>query len=175
MSHFHRTTRKLIAPTGFALVLALFGSPVFAEELAKDGTFEGDWNVEGSAESVEVEGARVSIYRVEGPAKITNADSGMKREFKTRCVGVSDEEAGGVGRCVWADEDGDGLFLELSGEIVGPAGTTREAVGLVVGGTGKYAGIEGVFGMELLFWESALEPGKITIRDTNFKGTWKLP
>ena len=89
MSHFHRTTRKMIAPTGFALVLALLGSSVFAEELAKEGSFEGDWNVEGSTESVDVDGARVSIYRVEGTARVTNADSGMKREFKTRCVGVS--------------------------------------------------------------------------------------
>ena len=170
--------RKLIGPAVLVLTIAgLFahGAPSLAEELAKEGTFEGNWEVEGTTESLEMDDGKVSVYRVEGPAKITNADTGMAREFQTRCVGVSDEETGGIGRCAWTDSDGDGLFLELSGEIVGPAGTTRDAVGIVVGGTGKYAGLAGGFEAEFLFWESALDEGKITFRNTSFKGSWRRP
>ncbi len=144
-------------------------------ELAKEGTFEGNWDVEGTTESMEIDDGQISIYRVEGPVKITNSSSGLAREFSSRCVGVSDEETGGIGRCVWVDSAGESLFLELSGEIIGPMGTTREAVGIVIGGTGKYAGLQGEFEADFLFWESVLEPGKITLRNTSFKGSWKLP
>jgi len=144
-------------------------------ELAKEGTFEGNWDVEGTTESMEIDDGQISIYRVEGPVEITNSSSGLAREFSSRCVGVSDEETGGIGRCVWVDSAGESLFLELSGEIIGPMGTTREAVGIVIGGTGKYAGLQGEFEADFLFWESVLKPGKITLRNTSFKGSWKLP
>lgn len=167
--------RKSIGPAALVLAMLAPAAPGAAEDLAKEGTFEGNWDVDGTTESLEMDGGKVSIYRVEGSVKITNSSSGMAREFQSRCVGVSDEETGGIGRCVWTDADGDGLFLELSGEIIGPAGTTRDAVGIVVGGTGKYVGLEGSFEAEFLFWESVLDEGKITFRDTSFKGSWKRP
>ena len=160
-----------------AMCLCLCSAVVLAQpsELAKEGTFEGNWDVEGSTESMEMDDGQISIYRVTGPVEITNSSSGLAREFQSRCVGVSDEETGGIGRCVWVDTAGESLFLELSGEIIGPMGTTREAVGIVVGGTGKYAGLQGDFEADFLFWESALEDGKITLRNTSFKGSWNLP
>lgn len=175
MHTIYCSNRKLIGLS--VLILAIFGlaAPGAAEELAKAGTFEGNWDVEGTTESLEMDGGRVSIYRVQGPVKITNSSSGLAREFQSRCVGVSDEETGGIGRCVWEDAEGDGLFLELSGEIIGPMGTTREAVGIVIGGTGKYAGLQGGFEADFLFLESVLDEGKITFRNTNFKGSWTLP
>ena len=39
----------------------------------------------------------------------------------------------------------------------------------------KYEGILGLIETEWLFWESALEEGKITGRDTKTTGSWKLP
>ncbi len=175
MSELRKNFPKAFLAVVLVTVAFVVSAPAGAEDFAKEGTFEGHWKVEGTTESLEMDGAKVSVYRVEGPVKITNSSSGMAREFQSSCVGVSDEETGGLGRCVWADGDGDGLFLELSGEIVGPAGTTRDAVGIVVGGTGKYAGLEGGFEAEFLFWESVLDEGKITFRDTSFKGSWKLP
>ncbi|MDH3745964.1 MAG: hypothetical protein OES47_12760 [Acidobacteriota bacterium] len=168
-------SRKLIRLLGILLLTVFAPAPGQAGELVKEGSFEGDWAVEGTSQSVEMEGARVSVYQLEGPANVTNADTGMAREFQTRCVGVSDEKTGGVGRCIWADEDDDQLFMEMGGTIAGPDGKTREALGLVVGGTGKYAGIGGAFQVEWLFWESAFEEGKIAGRDTKFNGSWVLP
>ena len=177
MSSAYRNKWKL-GPAVLVLTIAAISAhsvPVLAEDLAKEGTFEGNWDVDGTTESLEMDGGKLSIYRVEGSVEITNSSSGMAREFQSRCVGVSDEETGGIGRCVWTDADGDGLFLELSGEIVGPAGTARDAVGVVVGGTGRYVGLVGSFEAEFLFLESVLDEGKITFRDTSFKGSWKRP
>lgn len=175
MSELRKNLPLIVLVVLMAAWTLVVSSPSRADDLAREGTFEGNWDVEGTTESLEMDGVRVAVYRVEGPVKITNSSSGMAREFQSSCVGVSDEETGGIGRCVWADADGEGLFLELSGEIVGPAGTTREAVGIVVGGTGKYAGLQGGFEAEFLFWESVLDEGKITFRDTSFKGSWKIP
>jgi len=175
MPDFQKNIQNLIIAAVLVVTAIVLPFPVRADDLAREGTFEGHWKVEGTTESLEMDGGKVSIYRVEGSVKITNSASGMAREFQSRCVGVSDEETGGIGRCVWTDADGDGLFLELSGEIIGPAGTTRDALGIVVGGTGKYVGLEGSFEAEFLFWESVLDEGKITFRDTSFKGSWKLP
>jgi hypothetical protein len=171
----YRKSQRLIGPVVFFLIT--LGGPALGQggELAKEGSFEGNWNLEGTAETVEMEGKEVSVYRVEGPVKITNSSSGMKRHFHSRCVGVSDEKTGGVGRCIWEDEDGEGLFLQLAGTIVGSTGTSRESDGIVVGGTGKYEGIAGAFKVDWLFLESAFEAGKITARDTNFTGSWILP
>ena len=175
MPDFQKNIQNLIIAAVLVVTAIVLPFPVRADDLAREGTFEGHWKVEGTTESLEMDGGKVSIYRVEGPVKITNSSSGIAREFQSSCVGVSDEETGGIGRCVWTDADGDGLFLELSGEIIGPAGTTRDALGIVVGGTGKYVGLEGSFEAEFLFWESVLDEGKITFRDTSFKGSWKLP
>ena len=175
MFNVYCNVRKRVGPAVLVLTTLGLSVPGAAEELAKEGTFEGNWDVEGTTESLEMDEGQISVYRIEGSVKITNSSSGLAREFQARCVGVSDEETGGIGRCVWMDADGDGLFLELSGEIVGPAGTTRDAVGVVVGGTGKYVGLEGAFEAEFLFWESVLQEGKILLRDTSFKGSWKRP
>jgi hypothetical protein len=73
------------------------------------------------------------------------------------------------------DADEDALFLEVGGSIIGPAGTSREAVGYVAGGTGKYAGVEGEFMADFLFLDSVLNPGTVTLRDTKFTGSWRRP
>ena len=163
---------------GIAILVALsLGAATLAraQEIAKEGTFEGNWDLTGTARTLEMDDGEVSVMRLEGPVTITNASTGLAREFDSVCAGVSDNKTGGVARCVWMDSDDDALFLELGGSIIGPAGTTREAVGVVVGGTGKYRGLEGEFAVEWLFWESAFDEGKVTGRDTKFTGSWRLP
>lgn len=114
MSEYRRSFPKVFLAFVLVAVAFLAFSPAGADELAREGSFEGNWDVEGTTETLEMDGVRVAVYRVEGPVKITNSSSGLAREFESSCVGVSDEETGGIGRCVWADADGEGLFLELS-------------------------------------------------------------
>ena len=121
-----------------------------------------------------MESGSAQLYRFHGPAKVRSKD-GLAREFESLCLGVSDNETGGVARCVWTDGEGERIFIELSGEIIGPTGTVRAAVGAVVGGTGRYRGMEGGFELDWLFLESKLEPGKIMARTFKFEGNWKAP
>ncbi len=47
-----------------------------------------------------------------------------------------------VGRAVWTDAEGDRIFSRLEGE---PLQTGRRWQGIITGGTGRYAGLEGDF------------------------------
>ncbi len=54
-------------------------------------------------------------------------------------------------------------------------GTSREAKGTVVGGTGRYAGIEGGFELDWLFVDSALDDTRFKGYVTKLTGSWKRP
>jgi len=170
-THHHRL---LTAGLVLALVSLAMAAPSRAQ-VAAEGTFEGNWDLSGYAETVAMDDGEISVMKLEGPVRITSAASGLAREFDSVCAGVSDKKTGGIGRCVWTDGDGDTLLVELSGSIIGPAGTSREALGVVAGGTGKYADIKGSFDVDWLFIESVLEPGKVMGRDTKFTGAWWTP
>ena len=156
-----------------SLSLALFAASVGAE-LPREGTFEANWSLEGHKRRVDLDGEVVSTYRLKGTVDVERSD-GLSRSFESICVGVSDEETGGIARCAWTDADGDSVIVDFVGRIVGPMGTSREATGAIVGGTGEYEGILGLVATEWLFWESAFEDGKITGRDTRTTGSWKFP
>ncbi len=145
-----------------------------AQQSPREGTFAGSWQLEGEAKKVAADGEEVFLFRADGPVRLTTS-TGMQREFASECVGTSDNETGGVGRCVWTDADGDRLVLSMAGEIIGPAGTFRESRGQVQSGTGKYQGAQGDYVADWLFLESTIEPGKITARGTELKGAWKRP
>lgn len=159
---------------GAAAALLTVGAAVVRAEVAKEGTFEATWSLEGTRRPVELEGKAVAAYRLSGEVKIRRSD-GLSSEFESACAGVSDEQTGGMARCTWTDGDGDEVYLLFVGKIVGPMGTVREAEGKIVGGSGKYDGLEGWVETEWLFWESAFEEGKVTGRDTKTTGAWRRP
>ena len=121
-------------------ILSLFGAAVGqASEVAREGTFSANWELNGSTESVELDGKSMSVYRLGGTVDIRRSD-GLSTEFESTCSGVSDEETGGMARCTWTDGDGDAIFLRFTGRIIGSMGNTREAEGTILGGLGKYEG-----------------------------------
>jgi hypothetical protein len=170
VSELRAPSRTVIATIALLFVLVV---PVSAE-VADEGTFEATWSLDGSRQSIELDGKPMAAYRMTGPVKVRRSD-GLATEFDSVCAGVSDEKTGGMARCTWTDENGDEVFLELTGKIVGSMGTSRETEGKIVGGTGKYVGLEGWISTDWLFWESAFEEGKITGRDTETRGGWRRP
>ncbi len=166
------TLRHFAAPALSGLIF--LAAPVARGEVANEGTFEATWSLEGSRESIELQGQKVSAYVMTGEVKVKRSD-GLSTEFESICSGVSDDKTGGAGRCTWTDGDGDDVYLLFTGKVVGPMGTTREAEGEILGGTGKYEGLEGWVETSWLFWESALKEGKVTGRDTETTGGWKRP
>ncbi len=170
----------LKAPRCLLALALLVPAAATAADGARHGSFEANWNLAGGKRIVEVDGELVSTYRLTGKVTVERTDvegegSELSREFDSYCIGVSDEKTGGIARCEWVDEDDDSMVLDFVGKIVGPMGTSREASGAIIGGTGKYEGVLGVIETEWLFWESALEEGKIEGRDTKTTGRWTRP
>lgn len=157
-----------------AVLLGLTLAGAAGDEPPREGTFEGDWALSGTARPVEVGSATVVLSRLEGPVTLRSA-GGLARKFDAVCNSVSDQKTGGVGRCTWTDEAGDTLLLELSGTILGPAGTVREARGSVIGGTGRYAAVEGEFRVDWLFVDSVLDDERFKGYVSKLEGHWKRP
>lgn len=170
-----KTARRYPSFTLVSLLLALplAWSPVAAQDLERQGTFEGKWTLEGRLGTMDVDGHEVQVMRVEGPVTVETT-GGLRTAFESDCVGVADGEAGGTGRCIWTDADGDAITMDMEGRIIGPAGTFREAKGVITGGTGKYAKLEGEYQLDWLFIESSIEPGKVLGRGTKLEGTWRI-
>ena len=167
--------RKASSSALLALALLGAGAVQAAEAAPKEGTFEGSMDVAGTTQAVQMGGVTVSLARITGKVKLRTADGLAAREFDAVCNVVSDQKTGGVGRCTWTDANGDTLLLELSGSIIGPAGTSREAVGRVVGGTGRYAGLEGDIDLEWLFVDSTLDDTRFKGYVTKLQGRWRRP
>lgn len=167
----HRFLRTVAVAT--TLLFATAGLSA-ASEVADEGTFEATWSLDGSRQAIELDGEPMAAYRMTGPVKVRKSD-GLATEFASVCAGVSNEKTGGMARCTWTDDQGDEIYLELTGKILGPMGTSRESEGKVVGGTGRYAGLEGWISTDWLFWESAFDEGKISGRDTETRGGWRRP
>lgn len=168
-----RSTTPLLRLTAALLLAGLLGAAT-GDEAPREGTFEGDWAISGTVQEVEVGAEKVTLARLEGPVTLRSA-AGLAREFAAVCNSVRDRKTGGVARCTWTDEAGDVLMLEVSGSIIGPMGTSREAKGTVVGGTGRYAGIEGGFELDWLFVDSALDDTRFKGYVTKLTGSWKRP
>ena len=119
-------------------LLVLGASLTLGQEIPRQGTFSGNWRLEGTTIKVTVDGTETAVYHLEGPVTIRSG-SNLPREFQSTCVGASDQTSGGAARCRWTDGEGDVLVVELSSRILGYTGTVRTANGEVAGGTGKYA------------------------------------
>ena len=124
-----------------------------------EGTFRGYWNVTGSVNILDFNGATVAAGGHEGQV-VLNTSQGSVPAFETDCVSFTDERTGGIGRCIWTGPMGDRVFVETKSS--GPAGFGR-VQGTFVGGTGEYEGVEGGFSFE---WNYSVSRG----RDASFDG-----
>ena len=167
-----KTTRSIILLPAVLLV-SMSAALLLAQEVAKEGSFTGSWSVSGTSKSVDMDGGSAQLMEVKGPVQL-RSQGGLAREFDAECVAVRREGLGSIGRCSWTDADGDQIFIEIAGTIVGPAGTARDSEGEVVGGTGKYEGMEGAYHTEWLFIDSRFD-SKVIGRDTKTEGTWRRP
>lgn len=142
--------------------------PASAEDAEPQVHFEGTWSFEGHKVSESEQGA---LFVTTGEARI--ATDGKEIAFATRCLGASDQENGGIARCRWSAGPEDSILLDLSGTIIGPMGTLREAQGRLLAGTGRFAGIQGEVQLDWLFIDSVFEEGKITGSSSDIEGWWK--
>lgn len=157
------------------LLLALAAAPLAckpagdaAPEPAADAwrDFTGSWTAAGARRVLALAGSRsASVIDVSG----TMILSGPQRPavgFRAEAVALTDSATGLVGRAVFTDENGDRVFSELWGG--GEEGDDR-VHGRVVGGTGRFAGLEGEYSFR---WQYLLEgeDGRIQGRAVELAG-----
>jgi hypothetical protein len=158
LEHWQRYRLRGAVVLGSLLLLCI--PTASAEELQQSGEFKGHWTATGTAETLVLDESRsASILRIRGTIAIESPD-GLPRALQSDCVGLNlnEEPPTGNGRCVWTDSDGDRLISELSGELTA---TDSKVLGRFIGGTGKYAGLEGSYELEWRYLRTIEAEGTI--------------
>jgi hypothetical protein len=164
--------RMILVPT-VALVFSLAFTPISNAQMAKEGTVTvthcytysllGPSLNLGSPDKEAVLGELLAVV-------LSDTGKGPFHNMSSRAIFVLHYDKGertGLGYGVWTDPDGDKVFDEIT---LKPQKTT----GRFIGGTGKFAGIEGT--VEVIE-EIVLKPSKEGTTPTvnHMKIHWKLP
>lgn len=148
---------------------------VGAAELAKQGSFSNHDAWTGVIKDVLVLGEEHVVYNYSFSGVVTNdAGEGVFHNSSSHCLGMGSTVGGRTsnrGNCVYTDLDGDQIFDEWQDE-----GTEERAggSGRLIGGTGKYAGIEGQYEYERIELRPAAE-GTFQGYTTKMTGDYRLP
>ncbi len=151
-SRFHMTALA----SGLSLALfAAFGASALAGELPKQGTFSVTWTFSGPYTAIEIgedQWAWSSTYTL---IIWNDAGEGFFHDMSGICVNMGSEEPEAPfpdsGYCNYEDADGDKLFEYYY--------QTEEGKGTAIqlGGTGKYAGVQGSDTYEYVYTPDAPE------------------
>ena len=137
---------KRITTVLLAAVFAVFlGKIALADghgHLAKSGTISWmtGWVFEASDYAPQADGYLIGNGSARGATFNTNG-SGPLHQGRATCVVtfiVTPDGATNKGNCFFGDQDGDRIFTSFTGDVAANKGTN-----IIVGGTGKYAGISG--------------------------------
>lgn len=126
------------------LSIAVFSAAASAGDLPKSGTinWHTGWKLTGEAMTVadgHMEGHGSAIG-----TSFNDNGSGPLHLGPAECVYtffVIDGKGSNKGYCAFGDSDGDRIFTDWTGKAGVPDGD--EGINVIVGGTGKYAGITG--------------------------------
>lgn len=132
--------------------------------------FEGSWSAAGSRRTLSLgEFGNSALLDLRGTMLLAGPGR-PGAGFRAEVIALVDRKAGLVGRGVWTDERGDQVFSEFTGE--GTAAKNR-ITGTVLGGTGRFAGVEGTYEFS---WQYVLEAedGSIQGRATGLKGRFRI-
>ena len=105
-------------------------------------TFEGSWTLTGRRQTLPTEdGGSAAVIQLSGAITLKNAP-GLSGGLLGEMIGFDDGQRISTGRAVWTDSHGDRVFSALRGERIE---TGRRVTAIITGGTGRYAGITGVY------------------------------
>jgi len=166
--------RKAHTAAIFVLLLAFLASPVFAEEMAKEGTGSTKGYYSGSYQTLAMGKERVQLNYEGFGIYVDDSGSGLLHNATSHVLGAMHIVEGVLedsGFSVCTRPDGDKVFMTY--KATGQMGSSVKGTFTIVGGTGKFTGIEG--GGE--FTRFALRPpdeGMFASFSVG-KSHWKLP
>jgi hypothetical protein len=124
-------------------ILVPLCTAAIAEQLPKSGTINVHVGFKISAEPMEVADKRIQGHGTSLGVSFNDRGAGPLHEGPVACFWsffVSDQGTKSMGYCAYGDSDNDRMFLDFSG---GNRGSGDRGVLELVGGTGKYASIQG--------------------------------
>jgi len=137
--------RKTLSVGLSCATIALAGQVCIAQQLQRSGTItiHTGWKV--TAEAIELAEKKVQGHGTAIGTSFNDKGSGPLHQGPATCFFtffVVDGVPRNKGYCAFGDAEGDRLFTDWQG---GPAkdGEGTEGINTIVGGTGKYAGIQG--------------------------------
>ena len=135
---FGESLQKTVLAFGLSLVLfAAFGTPVRAGDLPKEGTYSTTWTFSGPYTLVEIGEEKWSYVAAFTEVVWNNAGEGVLHNMSANCNGLGAASGEGNGYCNYVDADGDKIYTAWEDLTEGKGKAT------ILGGTGKYAGIQG--------------------------------
>jgi hypothetical protein len=167
--------RRIILASILALAFLLAFVPISKAEMAKEGTISGTVTYGGTHKVYPLDKEHFVFTYENFGVRVSDSKKGPFHGMSTHNVGVMYFE-NGVGRLRGyifnIDKDGDKVIIELTEEGVQLGPNPVSGKGKIVGGTGKFKGIEG--GIE--YTRRSMKPAaKLTHQAiSRGTGTWKI-
>jgi hypothetical protein len=133
--------RGALAAACLAIVLAGGPTATLGQPSTEWRDFAATWSLAGRRHTIPQARGTAAIVDLSG-AFVVTAGAALGRGFRGEIVGFDDGDGVSVGRAVWTDERGDRVFSRLTGDAISGG---RRITGVITGGTGQYAGLEGEF------------------------------
>lgn len=143
-------------------------SPVVAAPESRN--FTGVGTLSGTRQTLDMgPGRRIEGFRLGGTLMLTG-EQRLGLAFRSDFIGLSDSQTGLQARSVWTDERGEQVFSTLSSASTGAGNLIQ---GRIVGGTGRFAGLDGEYRFT---WQPLViaEDGSVSGRVLDLKGAAHL-
>jgi hypothetical protein len=167
--------KRIILTSILVLAVTVAFVPFSGAEMAKEGTGSTTNAYSATFKVVPLEKDRlVMTYEALG-VLTSDTGKGPFHNMSTHNVGIIYFEKG-VGKLLGfvtcTDRDGDKVFIEISEDATKPAPTPNSGSGKYIGGTGKFAGIEGTMEYTRWYMRPAVKGTAQAIAKS--KSSWKI-
>jgi hypothetical protein len=168
--------KKIIVVSIVALMFTIVFVPICNAQMAKEGTDSGIniWSATTTVAPLDKEQYALT-YECLG-AYLSDTGKGPFHNMSTHNIGVIYHAKGGgkvLGYMIMTAPDGDKVFAELNEDKTPSPPNPSKGTGKYIGGTGKFAGIEGTIEYSRYYVRPAKEG---TVQEVaHVKSQWKLP
>jgi|GEM_PF-303563 len=167
---------RTIIATILALVLLVAFVPISNAEMAKEGTDSGVSIYTVTPTIVSLDKDRYAVEFELLGVYLSDAGKGPFHNMSSQCVGVIYYDKGVgklLGYMVMTAPDGDKVLVEIKEDKALPPPNPNKGTGKFLGGTGKFAGIEGTLEYSRYYTRPAKKGVAHAVSPSKYH--WKIP
>ncbi|MCK4788476.1 MAG: hypothetical protein KAV87_32345 [Desulfobacteraceae bacterium] len=169
--------RKIIVASVLTFIFLVAFGPLADAQMAKQGTFSGTAVYSGTYKVMPLEKDTYVVTFEHTGVLTSDTGKGPLHNMSVHCVGFHYYEKGiakkSMGYEVYTDPDGDKVLTEFTDLEYHRTAKVKKGTVKFLGGTGKFAGIEGTFEYTRYTVRPAVKGTYQGI--SKLKGSWKLP